>query len=192
MLRNVSREAELEWLTTIYTGRFAQPDINYFKVVEIETGKLVAWAGLSWPWDMLDLSQEEKNSVHKTPSLPDGIDVELAAKVFGRLLFGSRNFGFDVEKHFHRRGTFVHPSYQKRRFATQLTLVCNEIADLAGRRTFVGARETSLHLFESHGFVKLGDVTIDTTKYGGKPGGGLGWITAREPKSRVKESEVEG
>jgi hypothetical protein len=44
------------------------------------------------------------------------------------------------------------PEYQKRGFATQLTIQCNAIADQYKRKTYVPARFTSVGMFKKLGF----------------------------------------
>lgn len=80
-----------------------------------------------------------------------------------------------------RKGTMVHPDYQRKGPGSWLTRYCNEVADKTGGRTFVVARPSSKHMFESHGFRVLGSEDIDMTRYGGNENGGKSWVLVREP-----------
>ena len=55
-----------------------------------------------------------------------------------------------------RKGTMVHPDYQKKGFGTFLTRHCNAISDKTGGRTFAPARPTSQKMFENEGYKILG------------------------------------
>ena len=80
-----------------------------------------------------------------------------------------------------RKGTMVHPDYQRKGLGSWLTRHCNEVADKTGGKTFVGARPSSKRMFESQGFRILGSEDINMTKYGGNEGQGKSWVLVREP-----------
>lgn len=78
------------------------------------------------------------------------------------MLNGSANYGYDPQKDFRmsryqifipyvianlivdRRGTMIKPGFQNMGHASWLTRHCNDIADHAGRKTFLAARASSL------------------------------------------------
>ncbi len=80
-----------------------------------------------------------------------------------------------------RKGTMVHPDYQRKGLGSWLTRHCNEVADKIGGKTFVVARPSSKHMFESQGFRVLGSEDLDMTKYGGNESDGKSWVLVREP-----------
>ena len=87
----------------------------------------------------------------------------------------------DPECRADKKGTMVHPAYQRLGLGTWLTKHCNAIADAAGGRTFVLARPSSKHLFENLGFKVLGSEDLDLVRYGGKESEGRAWVLVREP-----------
>jgi N-acetylglutamate synthase-like GNAT family acetyltransferase len=74
----------------------------------------------------------------------------------------------------------VHPDYQRKDLGSWLTRYCNEVADKTGGKTFVVARPSSKHMFESRGFRILGSEEIDMTKDGGNESEGKSWVLVRE------------
>jgi GNAT superfamily N-acetyltransferase len=84
-----------------------------------------------------------------------------------------------------RNGTFVLPEYQRKGVGTMLSLVCNEIADRAGSKTFVTARPNSLHMLQKTGFEILAENVIDMTKFGGGEEDGKSWTMVREPQGKI-------
>ena len=65
-----------------------------------------------------------------------------------------------------KRGTFVHPDFEKRGFGTWLTRHCSQIADDYSAATFVGVRPASLHMFQTLGFKLLGPLKLNMADYG--------------------------
>lgn len=81
-----------------------------------------------------------------------------------------------------RKGTFVHPDYQKRGFGTWITRACNDIADREGAATYVTARPSSIQLFRQTGFQVIGERNLDMRPWGGTEEGGRSWFLVKEPK----------
>lgn len=74
----------------------------------------------------------------------------------------------------------VEPKYQRCGLGTWLSEHCDAIADEARITTFVIPRYTSLKLFRSTGYKKLGTETYDLSPFGG-PGEERMDIYMREP-----------
>lgn len=68
------------------------------------------------------MTQEMKDKAmsKEIPSTPKGMNLELLGELF-QMLGGAVQYGYDPELDFHRKGTAVLPTYQKRRFGTTLT-----------------------------------------------------------------------
>lgn len=80
-----------------------------------------------------------------------------------------------------RKGTMIHPDFQKNGFGTFLTRYCNAIADKDGLRTFVPARPTSLKMFKSNGFREIGVHDAHLERWGGSREKSITVITVRDP-----------
>lgn len=66
-----------------------------------------------------------------------------------------------------RVGAFILPEYQRKGLGSALSRECDVIADEVGVDTYVSAYESSLKMFESAGFVRLGHIETNLGEYGG-------------------------
>jgi ribosomal protein S18 acetylase RimI-like enzyme len=81
-----------------------------------------------------------------------------------------------------RKGTMVHPEFQKMGHGSWLTRHCNEIADKTGSRTFVGARPSSIKMFNNLGFKTIGMYNAHMERWGGDKDKSISWLAMREPQ----------
>jgi len=151
---------------------------KFFKAVD-EDGKIVAYAGLTLPHHPPSKEEEAKGGAESPP--PSGLNMGLFNE-FRKILSCADKYGYDPALHFHRAGTFVHPSYQRRGIGTLLSRHCDALADAEGKKTFVVARPNSFRLMAQSGFVVLGSENLDMTKYGGGVEDGKSWILEREAR----------
>ena len=79
-----------------------------------------------------------------------------------------------------RKGTMVHPDFQRRGFGTFLTHHCNAIADKTGGKTWVPARPTSQKMFRQCGFKEVGTHNADLKRWGGNTEEEITWLFVRE------------
>ncbi|KAL9616041.1 MAG: hypothetical protein Q9160_009042 [Pyrenula sp. 1 TL-2023] len=177
MTRNVSFEAQHEYLTRHFGKRFSLPGYPFVVVRENESGKVVAWTSLRYP---AVRSPEHKELEEARAADTEGMVAEVS-ELYGQVIAATKDLGYDPEKHFHRKGTFVHPDYQKRGFGTWVTQACNDIADREGIATYVGARPSSIKLFRQTGFKVIGEKHFDMRPWGGTEDGGRNWFLVREP-----------
>ena len=82
-----------------------------------------------------------------------------------------------------RKGTMVHPDYQKKGFGTELTKYCNAISDKSGDRTWVPARPTSVEMFRNNGFKDIGSVDAHLERWGGPRDKSITWTLVRNAPS---------
>lgn len=82
-----------------------------------------------------------------------------------------------------RKGTMVHPDFQKRGFGSVLTRHCNAIMDKTGDRTFVPARPTSIKMFKDNGFKVVGFHDSHLERWGGPVEKSKTWLAIREAPS---------
>ena len=66
-----------------------------------------------------------------------------------------------------RKGTMVHPDFQKRGFGSFLTHHCNAIANKTGGKTWVTARPSSVKMFRKCGFKDVATHNADLKRWGG-------------------------
>ncbi|KAF2110859.1 hypothetical protein BDV96DRAFT_690726 [Lophiotrema nucula] len=178
MMQNVSASDIRNLLASIHIKRVEKPENEYFRVVDKATGRTVAWASLLHPRPT-DLLPSEGGAVPiEMPNIP-GINKRLAGLFFNQ--FGiTAEYGYDATQHFHRKGTFVHREFQRRGLATLLQEQCNQIADTAGKATFVLAIPTSKKLFENGGFKVVATFEYDVSGDGKVTE--QRWVMRRDPQ----------
>lgn len=79
-----------------------------------------------------------------------------------------------------RKGTMVHPSFQKRRFGTILTQHTNSISQKTGGRTWAPARPSSHKMFNNEGFRDIAVIDNRTERWGGTKEEGMNWLVRRD------------
>jgi GNAT superfamily N-acetyltransferase len=87
------------------------------------------------------------------------------------------NFGAD------RKGTMIHPDFQRRGFGTFLTHHYNAIADKTGGKTWVSVRPTSLKTFRQCGFKDVATHNADLKRWGGNTEEEITWLLVREAQN---------
>lgn len=156
---------------------------------------MVAFTHLQYPYTY---TAEDRAAILSKPGLrwPLGLNISLALE-FAEIC-SSKACGYDPSKPFRknsprtshllnlrprtdRQGINTHPSYQRRGLGTTLSLLCNEIADKAGAKTYVVGRSNSLRMLQKTGFKTLATDHIDMAKYGGSKEDGKIWVLVREP-----------
>ena len=79
-----------------------------------------------------------------------------------------------------RKGTMIHPDFQKRGFGTALTYHCNAISDRTGGKTYVPARPSSNHMFRQCGFREVGTHNADLKRFGRNPEKDITYMLVRD------------
>ncbi|KAH8807340.1 hypothetical protein F5884DRAFT_789029 [Xylogone sp. PMI_703] len=177
MMQEVDPSELHKFLINLYAEKIKQPEMTYYKVVDLDTGRLAGCTGLSMPI--------AEPPAEKHPPMPQGIQEKLAGQFFGVMLGRSKNFGFDPTKHCHRVGTFVHPDYQRQGVGTLLTRHCNKVADEAGFPTYVGAASTSAVLFRKEGFQEIDCLETKIEDFGGPKGVDRSYVLLRPLQSEI-------
>ncbi|KAF8862527.1 hypothetical protein BDZ45DRAFT_723068 [Acephala macrosclerotiorum] len=160
---DVASSNERDWLVRGFGQRNSLPDRKVYKITDCATEKIVVFTCLTIPYT---LTAEQMSVVKDKQPLPQGHNSSLAVEFF-EILEVAKKYGYDPKKDYHRKGTMVHPDYQRKGPGSWLTRYCNEVADKTGGKTFAIARPSSKHIFESHEFRVLGSEDLDMTKYGG-------------------------
>lgn len=127
-------------------------------------------------------------STEMPPVLP-GTNMEAFHSMF-EMLNGAHQYGYNPEEDFHRKGTTIHPDFQKKGLGTVLTKVWNEVTDKSGDRTWCPCRPTSIKMFREHGFKDVGVIDANLERWGGSRENSLTYITLRYPPG--KEPETNG
>ncbi|KAL3425503.1 acetyltransferase [Phlyctema vagabunda] len=181
LVRDVKPEDVHPWLMGSLASRYKFPDIESYKIVEKASGKIAAWTALQYPWEDRPLDPEQKAfaTSHDLPPLVEGVNVE-ALKATMETLTCTHEHGYNADIDFHRKGTMVHPDFQKKGFGSVLTHHCNEISDKAGKKTYLPARPTSRKMFESFGYRVLGKHDSHVERWGENPARGITCAMVRE------------
>jgi hypothetical protein len=82
-----------------------------------------------------------------------------------------------------RKGTMIHPNFQKRGFGSFLTHHCNAIADKTGGKTWVPARPTSLKMFRQCGFKDVATHNANLERWGGNTEKEITRLLVRQERS---------
>ncbi|KAL2071584.1 hypothetical protein VTL71DRAFT_12819 [Oculimacula yallundae] len=185
VFKNVAQEEIHPWLMASMCPRWTMPDIKTFKVTDLSTGKIVAWTSLEYPWKYIPEMDAEHKSQALSEDLPpalEGMNLDALVEFFISLS-DSKNHGYNPEEDYHRKGTMVHPEYQKKGFGTELTKYCNAISDETGDRTWVPARPTSVKMFRNNGFKDIGFVDAHLERWGGPRDKSISWTLCRDAPS---------
>ncbi|KAK0108346.1 hypothetical protein ONS95_003161 [Cadophora gregata] len=205
VFKNCKQEDIHPWIMANLNGRWTMPDIKTFKVTDISTKyviiphtnspapsninlknrKIAAWTALEYPWKYVPEMDDDLKGHALSEELPpalEGMNME-ALLAFFISLTDSKNHGWNPEEDYHRKGTMVHPDYQKRGFGTELTKHCNAISDGSGDRTGVPARPTSVNMFRKNGFKDIGSVDAHLERWGGSREKSITWTLLRNATS---------
>lgn len=80
-----------------------------------------------------------------------------------------------------RKGTIVHPDYQKRGFGTVLTQHCSAIANKSGDRLWTGAKPSSVQMFKNNGFREVASYDARVERWGLDQMWGKTVVLVKEP-----------
>lgn len=143
---------------------------------------MAAWAAIQTPWKHLPaMTQELKNMAQSKefpPTLP-GTNMKAFQSLF-EMLNGAYAYGYNPEEEYHRKGTCVHPEFQKRGLGTALTLAWNEVTDKTRDSTWCPCRPTSIKMFRDNGFKDVGLVDAHLERWGGSRENSITYITSRQ------------
>jgi len=168
VFKNCKKEDIHIWAMNAFPHRWSLPDITFYTIAEESTGKIVGWTALQFPWVDRPLKEEELAIVnsHDLPPEIEGINMEVLPVFIDCLSFAGEH-GYEPQTDYHRKGTMIHPDFQKRGFGTFLTHHCNAIADKTGGKTWVPARPSSQRMFRQCGFKDVATHNADLKRWGG-------------------------
>jgi GNAT superfamily N-acetyltransferase len=161
--------------------------------------RIAGWTALYFPWVDRPLKEEELAIVnsHDMPPGIEGMNMEALQTFFERLSLADKH-GYDPKTDYRkksslqsprkpvsniwadRKGTMVHPDFQRRGFGTFLTHHCNAIADKTGGKTWVPARPSSVKMFRQCGFKDVATHNADLKRFGGNTDEEITWLLVRE------------
>ena len=147
----------------------------------------MGWAALQFPWVDRPLNEEELAIVnsHDMPPGIEGMNMEVLPVFIEQPPTFSGKHGYEPHTDYRkkpslqsprklvsniwadRKGTMIHPDFQRRGFGTYLTHHCNAIADKTGGKTWVTARPTSVKMFRQCGFKDVVTHNADLKRWGG-------------------------
>ena len=162
--------------------------------------RIAGWTALQYPWNERPISEDLKAVVnsHDIPPLPKGANPEAVMELFRCLGFAS-DHGYSMETDYRtfigiwgyvrrdayicidRKGTMIHPDFQKRGFGTALTKHVNAISDKTGGRVFAPALRSSRKMFLDNGFKAVGVHDAHLERWGGSREESITTMVLREP-----------
>ncbi|KAH7420165.1 acyl-CoA N-acyltransferase [Cadophora sp. MPI-SDFR-AT-0126] len=160
------------------------PWVKYHKMVEVETGKIVAWSRWHFPRPLKD---EEKGSMDPDyfEDIPAGANASLLQEWFDKLEEVESKY-IDREKGFFINYLVVLPSYQRLGLGRRLLDIGLKEANALGASVFLVATEMGAGLYKKAGFKEIEQFVIDV-----KPWGGEGEVVFRSMK-REPQAESPG
>ncbi|KAH8821878.1 hypothetical protein F5884DRAFT_746165 [Xylogone sp. PMI_703] len=170
-----------QWTMSVLAPRWIFPDITIYNITEVASGRIVAWTGLQFPWADRPLNDEQLAAVnsHDLPPAIKGINME-ALETFLECLTFASDHGYNPVQEYHRKGTMVHPDFQKRGLRSVLTYHCNAVADKNGGKTWVPARPSSVKIFRQCEFKDIATHNAQLERFGGNPEKNTTWLLTRE------------
>ncbi|KUJ15614.1 uncharacterized protein LY89DRAFT_734772 [Mollisia scopiformis] len=191
-VKDCDQKEILPWTLKTFTPRWTMPDIETYKIIEEKSGRLAAWASFQTPWKYVSAMTPELKTIAQSkevpPALP-GTNMEAFQSLF-EMLNGAYKYGYNPEEDYHRKGTTVHPDFQKKGLGTALTVFWNDIADkTTGDKTWCPCRPTSIKMFRDHGFQDVGEIDSQLERWGGSRANSITYITVRHgPGSEAEAS----
>jgi GNAT superfamily N-acetyltransferase len=206
MPREIIGETELRrWMSQFLAAFFAKPEVHFFKVTETSTGNLAAWMRCAYP-HLLSEEESQKRKAEKEQKVkagsfwPKGANLEVIDAKFGTLGLLKEKYCDDSETYceFLCRSLEIwnkkwltcdldvqllatDPSYQRRGLASKLLKHVLQIADKAGKMSYVEATEAGFPVYRKLGFKQVDIVEVDSAKWGGK-GVASNRIMQRDPQ----------
>ncbi|KAL8926238.1 MAG: hypothetical protein Q9172_001880 [Xanthocarpia lactea] len=166
---NVDPKTQYDYDVDFYKKKFDTKDLTgsvMHKVVETESGKLVAYAKWKYPYTLTAEQQAEKDKLDTSRSYPPGTNVELYEQFFGRLDTLREKY-LDEEKDYFLHILIVSPQYQRQGLGTMLIREGLANADRDNARTYIEASPMGLGLYKKHGWKEIDDILIDMRPHGG-------------------------
>ncbi|KAI4152622.1 MAG: hypothetical protein L6R39_001757 [Caloplaca ligustica] len=184
LMRDVPLDRKHDYDRKFFEKAFAQAPFMgsvFHKVVDTDTGKIVAYARWKYPYTLTPAQAAEKAQLDLSRSYPEGTNVELYEEFF-RQLDAKRKKFCDDEKDYFLHILIVAPGYQRRGLGSMLIREGLAHADRDNARAYVEASAKGLGLYKKFGWKPVGEITMDMTSHGGK-GVEVEELLIREPNA---------
>ncbi|KAL8807160.1 MAG: hypothetical protein Q9182_000842 [Xanthomendoza sp. 2 TL-2023] len=136
------------------------------KIVDTETGKLVAFSKWNYPYSLTPEQQAERDELDLGRSYPPGTNVELYEHFFHRLDTLRKKYCRDGKDYFLHL-LVVSPPYQRKGLGTMLIREGLMAADRDHAKTYIEASPMGLGLYKKFGWKEVDDIIIDMRPHGG-------------------------
>ena len=98
----IGETEQVRWMTEFLTGHFRKPEMAFYKIIETNTGNLVAWVRCQVPHVLSEEEskkrQEEKERKLKEGNFwPKGANLEVIEATFGKLAKLTQKYVNDAE-----------------------------------------------------------------------------------------------
>ncbi|ETS82603.1 hypothetical protein PFICI_04479 [Pestalotiopsis fici W106-1] len=201
----VDLEVMRRWTEARFRLRFRNPSDQHFKVADVATGQIVAWARWTVPVEMKGLAvgfrtfddDDDNNFLDNnngsvqgvTPEQqwmqnpPAGSDEELYHEFFAGIKAMSKKWESHTKLALQLLCT--DPAYHRRGLAAALLDCVLEVADRQGITTYVEALENAVPVYQRYGFKTVDTLGYDLTRTGREETVSIE-IMLREPRTLVQ------
>ncbi|CAO1600378.1 hypothetical protein XANCAGTX0491_004069 [Xanthoria calcicola] len=169
LMPDVEPKVKYDYDVNYYKDKFENKALTgtvMHKVIETETGKLVAFAKWKYPYSLTPEQQAEKDKLNLGRSYPPGTNEELYEQFFHRVDTLRKKY-LDEEKDYFLNLLIVLPPYQRRGLGTMLIREGLTAADGDKARTYIEASPKGLGLYQKFGWKQIDDIVIDMRPHGG-------------------------
>ncbi|KAL8681927.1 MAG: hypothetical protein Q9186_002013 [Xanthomendoza sp. 1 TL-2023] len=169
LMPDVEPKAKWDYDVDYYRKKFDSKNLTgtvMHKIVETETGKLVALTKWNYPYTLTPEQQAEKEKLDLGRSYPPGTNEKLYKEFFHRLDALRKKY-YDDGKDYFLHLLIVSPPYQRKGLGTILIREGLTAADRDNAKTYIEASPMGLGLYKKFGWKQVDDVIIDMRPHGG-------------------------
>ncbi|KAE9363739.1 hypothetical protein N431DRAFT_564342 [Stipitochalara longipes BDJ] len=157
LMPTVATEDRVTFWAGWLRGDFSKPGEKMFKMVESDSGKIVAFLKARYPAPKVVNADEEQ------AGLPEGSNAELFGHWFGNMEhFEDKHLNFEEDFFVHVISTL--PEYHRKGLGSRLLNHFLHDADNAGAKTYLQATEAGAGLYPRLGWKDIEDMVTNTPK----------------------------
>jgi len=171
---HVTPTSKSTWLSARFLSQMAHiPEMKFFKLVDEETGKIVAWSRWQFPAVLSadekkrreEREKKEQEKEDGSGTWPEGAIVENCERFFGAIKAAQDKF-LNSEEMYLLHLLATRPDYQKRGLGKILLQHVLDLADQEGRKAYLEGLPPGRQLYLKTGFRDLELLTFDMKALG--------------------------